>query len=422
MHILYIHQYFTTPHGMGVTRAYDFSRLWIENGHKVTMLTTTAKLEPNDLENARGRFLKRFNVDGINVLAFNIPYSQVMDVKRRYLAWFMFLLTSVIVTLCVRKIDLVYARSSPLTVGIPAILSRIIKRVPFVFEVTDQWPEIPIEVGILKNKIMIKLLLWLEKTIYRFSSSIIACSPGMADGVRDVIVKNKLKETPITVIPNFCETHLYRPDIDGSKVRKEQGWCGKTVFLHAGTMGTLNSLDFVIDAALRLKDHRDILFVLIGRGNKEQVLRDSVEKFGLTNVQILTKVLKKQLPPFLAAADVSLVIFADYPILEHNSANKFFDALSAGNPVLLNYSGWQRDVLEANNAGFGCRQYNIEEFVEKVLWFRHNKEKLADMGSNARALAEEEFDKEKLCVQALKVVNNVATKTISHSNIQRAEN
>jgi glycosyltransferase involved in cell wall biosynthesis len=124
-------------------------------------------------------------------------------------------------------------------------------------------------------------------------------------------------------------------------------------------------------------------------------------------VQILTKVLKKQLPPFLATADVSLVIFGNHPILEHNSANKFFDALSAGNPVLLNYSGWQRDVLEANNAGFGCTQYNVEEFVEKVLWFKSNKEKLVDMGNNARTLAEKEFDRDKLARQALEVVEKV---------------
>ena len=316
--------------------------------------------------------------------------------------------TSTIATLCVRKVDLIYARSTPLIAGIPAVAARIIKRIPFVFEVTDQWPEVPIGVGILKSKIIIKILLWLEKTIYRFSNSIIACSPGMADGVKEVIVKNKLKETPITIIPNFCETKLYRPDIDGSEIRRERGWKDKFVFLHAGTMGTMNSLDFVIDAALRLRDHSDILFVFIGRGNKEPSLRERVESLGLTNVQIFTKVLKKQLPPFLAAADVSLVIFGNHPILEHNSANKFFDALSAGNPVLLNYSGWQKDVLEANNAGFGCTQYSIEEFVEKVLWFKSNTEKLTVMGSNARALAEEEFDRDKLAMQALEVVNNAA--------------
>jgi glycosyltransferase involved in cell wall biosynthesis len=231
------------------------------------MLTTTAKLEPKDLEKSSGKFLKRLNIDGINVLAFNIPFSQIMGMTKRYLCWLAFLFTSTIVTLCVRKVDLIYARSTPLTVGIPAIVARIIRRIPFVFDVTDQWPEVPIGVGILKNKIMIKITLWLEKTIYRFSNSIIACSPGMANGVREVMVKNGLKEMPITVIPNFCETSLYRPDIDGSKVRKERGWEDKLVFLHAGKMGTMNSLGFVIDAAIKLRDHRDVLFVLIGFGS-----------------------------------------------------------------------------------------------------------------------------------------------------------
>jgi len=420
MHILYIHQYFRTPKGVGVTRPYDFSRMWMSRGHTVTMLTTTTKLVPEDLRGAKGYFLKRFDVDGINVIAFNIPYDQKMGKIRRYLSWLAFLFVSTITTLCIRKVDVIFARSTPLTVGIPAVAAKIIREIPFVFDVTDQWPEVPIEVGMLKNKIMIKILLWLEKTIYRFSSSIIACSSGMADGVREIVLENSLKEAPVTVVPNFCETSLYRPDIDGSKIRKEREWQDKLVFLHAGRMGTMNSLSFVIDVALRLRDHSDILFVIIGEGNEEEALRKRVAEISLTNVQILSTVPKKQLPPFLAAADVSLVIFANYPILEHNSANKFFDALSAGNPVLLNYSGWQREVLEAKNAGFGCTQYHVEEFVEKVLWFKSNTEKLAVIGSNARALAEEEFDRDKLAMQALEVVNNVAIKTDPHSNIQEA--
>lgn len=102
-----------------------------------------------------------------------------------------------------------------------------------------------------------------------------------------------------------------------------------------------------------------------------------------------------------------MVILANFPILEHNSANKFFDSLSAGNPVLLNYSGWQRKILEDNAAGYGCSLYNLDEFVEKVLYLNSHRDQLAEMGQNARRIAEEKFDRDKLAMQALEIIVSI---------------
>jgi glycosyltransferase involved in cell wall biosynthesis len=100
--------------------------------------------------------------------------------------------------------------------------------------------------------------------------------------------------------------------------------------------------------------------------------------------------------PGTMPADISMVIFANYPILEHNSANKFFDSLNAGKPILLNYSGWQRKILEDNKAGFGCELCNLDEFVEKVLYRSSHREEVLEMGQNARRIAKEKFDRNKL--------------------------
>ena len=104
---------------------------------------------------------------------------------------------------------------------------------------------------------------------------------------------------------------------------------------------------------------------------------------------------------------MSMVIFANYAILEHNSANKFFDSLSAGKPVLLNYSGWQRDILEDNKAGFGCDLCNLDEFVEKVLYLNSNRQQIKQMGQNARRIAEKKFDRNKLANQVMELIVSV---------------
>ena len=216
-----------------------------------------------------------------------------------------------------------------------------------------------------------------------------------------------IEEKPITVIPNSCDIDMFRPDIDGSAVRQKRGWGDKLVLLHTGAMGKVNGLDFIIDAAERLKDHSDIVFVLIGDGNKKPFLESRIKKLGLSNVEILSPVPKEELPEFYAAADIGLVIIGNFPIIEHNSANKFFDSLSAGKPVLLNYSGWQRKILEENKAGFGCDLCNLDEFVEKVLYLNSHTQQVEKMGQNARQLAVKKFDRDDLAKQALELTSSV---------------
>ena len=110
---------------------------------------------------------------------------------------------------------------------------------------------------------------------------------------------------------------------------------------------------------------------------------------------------QKRLPFYLAAADVIMAIIGEFPIIEkHASLNKFYDGISAGKPVLLNYSGWQKTLLEAAKAGFGCQLCNIDEFVEKVLYLNSHRDELVSIGYNARRLAEQ-FDRDKLAAVAL---------------------
>ena len=400
MHILYIHQHFATPAGSTGTRSYEFARRWVKAGHKVTLIT--GHYDVGGLEVTRALYQKQ-NIEGINIVVVGSKYSNKQSYLRRVTSFLSFCLLSIYAGMRIKKIDVIYASSTPLTVGIPAMVIKWVKRVPFVFEVRDQWPEIPIELGIITNGFLIKILLWLEKTIYRNCSSLIALSPGQADGIRAVLTEEK----PITVIPNSCDTDVFMPDIDGSAVRQRRGWKDKLVLLHTGAMGKVNGLDFVIEAAERLKDHSDIVFVLIGDGNQKLFLESRAKKLGLTNVEILSSVPKRELSDFYAAANIGLVIIGNFPIIEHNSANKFFDSLSAGKPVLLNYSGWQRKILEGNEAGFGCDLCNLDQFVEKVLYLNSHSRQVEQMGQNARQVAVKNFNRDELAKQALELTSSV---------------
>jgi glycosyltransferase involved in cell wall biosynthesis len=372
----------------------------VASGHKVTIIT--GHYDIGGLEESRGLFNRKI-IDGINVRIVGIKYSNKQSFLRRIISFIMFMLCSTFAGLATKKVDIIYATSTPLTVGIPAIILKCFKRIPFLFEVRDQWPAITIEMNIIRNPLLKKILLWLEKRIYNSSSGIVALSPGMAEGIEKVIADKK----PICVVPNSCDIELFRPDIDGSNLRKEYGWEDRIVFLHFGAMGRANGLGFVIDVAEKVKDDKNILFVLVGDGIEKQRLKQLILQKNLDNVEMRDSLPKSKLPELLASCDVSMVIFADFPILQHNSANKFFDSLSAGKPVLLNYSGWQRDILENNNAGLGCDLCNLKEFVEKILYWESHKDELLVMGKNSRRVALDKFDRDKLAKQVLEFMKSI---------------
>lgn len=394
MHILYIHQHFAIPSGSTGTRSYEFARRWVAAGHKVTVIT--GHYDIGGLEYSK----KPQMIDGIEIRIVGMRYSNKQSFLKRVMSFLGFMFVSVLAGLRVKKIDVIYATSTPLTVGIPAMVLKWLKRVPFVFEVRDEWPLIPIEMGVIKNKLLIWLLQVLEKRIYKNSAAIVALSPGMAQGVKDVIGDDKVIET----VPNSSDIDAFRPDVDGSSIRKEHRWEDKFVLMHFGAMGKANGLEFLVHAADKLKENENIHFVVIGDGATRVSLKNKAETMGLKNIEFLGSIPKKILPQYVAACDVSIVIFADYPILEHNSANKFFDSLSAGKPILLNYSGWHRDVIEQNNAGLGCKLCDLDEFVNKVMHLVSNDDQLPSMAANARIIAEDQFSRDKLANEVLNVL------------------
>lgn len=407
MHILYIHQYFATPNGNTGTRSYEFARRWVEAGHKVTVLTSVAQLTAEDLGDRRLRKINKFELNGISVIALDVPYTQLMGVVRRIWAFTIFMLLATWCALRCKRVDVLFATSTPLTVGIPALVVRWLRRIPFVFEVRDVWPAVPIALGYVNNRFLRWILRFLERTIYRNASAIVVLSPGAADLVREITAPSKT----IKVIPNCADLDFFSPKLDGAEIRKSRGWEDCVVCFHTGTMGVVNGLDIVLRSAQHFQSNPSLRFVLLGEGKEKGRLRQEQERLGLQNLEILDGVPKKELPGIIAAGDIGLMTVAPIPVLEHNSANKFFDYLSAGKPILLNYGGWQRDLLEQVEAGWGCTMGDEDAFFKRIAELAENVEVRKKMGSNARLAAEQQFGRDRLSAETLDVVMSAAKRT-----------
>jgi glycosyltransferase involved in cell wall biosynthesis len=387
MRVLYIHQYFATRRGSSGTRSYEQARAMRAAGHHVTMLTSVANLLPDEIPPGEG-VVRCGRIDGLDLIVLNVPYRQQMSYARRVLAFARFMAWSCRIALAEPRVELLYATSTPLTVGIPAFLAKCLRSVPYVFEVRDLWPDAMVGVAIRKG-LLYWLLAAMERLVYGRARLIVTVNEDVAAAIRRKTHGRK----PIVVVPNACDTGLFRPDRDGSEFRRAHGLEGKILCVHTGAMGRVNDCGSILDAADAMRDRPDVRFVLIGRGNQRRQLEQRVERERLGNVLILDAVPKRQLADVLATADVGLMTVAPIPILELNCANKYFDYLASGLPVVLNYRGWQARLLARHDCGLSARQADAEGFIEAIRTLCGQAALRARMGANARRLAETELNR-----------------------------
>jgi len=385
MHILYIHQYFTTPEEGGGTRSYEFARYLVKQGHKVTMLTGTEINTP--LEGVKQK--KDEYIEGIHVIYLKTPYSNYMSFKKRSYSFINFSLLSTLSGIRIKKYDLIFATSTPLTVAIPGIILSFFRRVPMIFEVRDLWPEVPIQMGVIKNLIIIKFLRFFETFTYRRAKHIIALSPGMAEG----ILIRGISKDKVTMIPNYCNLDFFKPG--KPKVNNlEKLVYNSHIIAYSGAISDANNLELIIDAAEKLhKMKSPVIFVIAGDGREKPKLEKLVKIKKLKNVIFLCKINKYEVVNLYRRAIACIVLFKNLPVLSTNSPNKFFDAISTGKPIITNMGGWIGELVKNYKIGFSLENDNPKAIVNSVdKLINMDKKQLEEMEKNARKLAVEKFD------------------------------
>jgi glycosyltransferase involved in cell wall biosynthesis len=394
MKILYIHKYFKTPAEPGGTRSYWVSKKLIEHGHQVVVLTSSSSIESR---------LERKIIEGIEVVYFKVEYNQSMSILSRLWSYIMFMLYSTWFALRLKDINLVLATSTPLTVGFPALILKVFKGIPYVFEVRDLWPEVPIQMGAIRNLFLIWLSRKFEKTIYKNAEHVIALSPGMLDGVTKYIPKDRT-----SMIPNMAKKDEFWPRERNEKLVKKLGLNPKSFkVIHFGSLGLANGAITIIESAKLLKNDDTVEFLFVGGGATEGLLQDECLNSGLNNVKFLGLFSMKDTSEIVNLSDVSIISFKDLPILYTNSPNKLFDSFSAGKPIIVNSAGWTKEMVELHNCGFYANPNYPHELVEKIKYLQSYPVKAKSMGDNARKLAEEVYDKSILSRRFISVIESI---------------
>ena len=392
MHILYFHQHFSTPSGSNGIRSYQMAQMMVERGHQVTIVCGTNDRSDTGLSNDFLNSRRSGLVDGINVIEFNLPYSNSDNYIKRGLIFLSFAMKSIGITLT-QKYDIVFATTTPLTASIPGIFARWFRGKKFVFEVRDLWPEGPKALGVITNPLIWKSMLILEWLSYHSAHRCIGLSPGIIDGIN----KRGIPRDRIKLIPNGCDFGIFNSN--SIEWRPKEVALDDFMVIYTGSHGIANGLDSLLDVALELKKRKlnDIKLVLIGQGKLKSSLQIQAKKMNLDNIIFHSSVDKHKLSGLMKSANLGLQILANVPEFYFGtSPNKFFDYISAGLPVLNNYPGWLAGMIEDNNCGYTVPPKNPQLFVDALEDAFYNRAKIELMGLNAKRLAIDKFNRESL--------------------------
>lgn len=394
MKLLYINQYFGFPEDANGTRAFDLATSFAKRGIEVTVMTSHNGNEDDPK-------WKTFERDGLKFYSMNCPYDNKMGFWKRIKAFTAFMIGSSKKALEI-DCDLVLSTSTPLTVGLPALIMHRRKKKPYVFEVRDVWPGVPIAMGYFHNKLVQKFLYWFEKRIYKKAAAIVPLSTGMDENIKARYPNNKS-----TVIPNISEINRFANREKTVDITVPEG---KKVLLYAGTFGNVNGVGYIIEmAAHTLKYNPDVWFYLIGKGKEKEDNIQQAKDLGVLdkNVFIFEPVKKTDLPYLYSIVTVGSSFVIDIPALWDNSANKFFDTLAAGKPMVINHEGWQADTLRKENCGYVLPPKVSDEAAKAFVDFMTNDALLAEQGKNAFELAKREFSLEVAVDRYMKVFDSI---------------
>jgi glycosyltransferase involved in cell wall biosynthesis len=402
--ILYFYQYFGTTKGSWSTRVYEFTRRWVRAGDSVTVVTSV--YDKSDLRPKK--LISRYDIEGVDVRVINVRLSNKHGFLPRVLTYALFALISCWYAL-VLPADVVVASSGPITVGLPGLVARYLRRIPLVFEVRDLWPEGAIQLGVLRNRFIIAAARLCERICYRAASRIVVLSDGMRRWIEDTYGYDHIE-----VIPNVSDNQLFGATNGcGNGDARLQPWArGKYLALYTGTMGLMDDCRQLLDMAEHLqKTHQhDIQLILIGDGKERPELEADAKRRQLANIRFLGLLTKEEVAGWLRHATCSLLAFRSVPAMDTVSPNKMFDAFAAGVPVVQATQGWIKDLLVQQQCGLTVAAGDAAGMATAVSTLARDCELHARLSGNARRVAREMFDCDLLASRMRNVITTAARK------------
>lgn len=401
MHVLLIHQSFAALDEPGGTRHHELALYLASQGHQVTVIASPVSYLTGRRRDGKAAWVQRQDEQGVHILRTYTYPSLHRSFGHRVFSFLSFMIFSFLVGLTVPRVDVVWGTSPSIFQGVTAWALARLKRVPFLFEVRDLWPAFAVQVGVLKQPLLIKASEWLERFLYRHADLVMVNSPGF---IQHVSQRGARK---VELLPNGSDPRMFDLQADGQTFRQTYKLGKGFIALYAGAHGLSNDLGIVLQAAALFRERGDILFVFLGDGKEKASLMTKASKMGLSNVCFLTALPKDEMPAALAASDACIAILKPIPLYSTVYPNKVFDYMAAGKPVVLAIAGVIKEVIEQAQAGLPVPPGDPESLAAAVLHLADNPAEARLMGRRGREYVEQHFDRAALAAQLARLFQNL---------------
>ena len=408
MRIAFVCQFFVPEIGAPSARVSELCREWVRQGHEVTVVTglpnhPTGIVAPE----YRGTIFRREALDGITVFRNWLYATPNEGFVKRTLSHLSFMLSSIILTMPrLKGYDVIVVSSPAFFAVISAWVMSRIRRVPYVFEVRDLWPGIFIELGVLKNPIIIRVLEGIEMFLYRQAAIVVV----VTHSFRDILIRRGLPPSHVATITNGVDTDTFQPGPRENDIRRQWDLSGKFVVLYIGAHGISQALSAVLEMAQALKDDPDVVVVFVGEGAEKKMLIEKAARMELANVRFLPGQPKHVMAWWYAAADVVLVPLRNIPLFETFIPSKMFEIMACGRPIVGSVKGEARAILEQSGGALVVDPEDAMAMAGAIRTLRQSPELAQALGTAGEKFVRAHYDRRTLARQYLELLSGVVAR------------
>ncbi len=371
MNILYVSQYYPPEMGAPAARASELAHHWAEQGHQVSILTgfpnhPTGVVPPEWRPRLR-RLTYHEESGGVDVYRtwlWPLPNRKAHERMRNYASFF---LSSAVRGLALPRPDVIIGSSPQLLVALSAYWISFARRVPFIFEVRDLWPESLVAVGVgREDSALHRGLAAIAKFLYQQSDRIVVVSPAF----KDYLIEHwQVPAGRIDIVENGVETELFTPCSAGQRVklRQQLGAESRVLVCYIGTLGMAHGLETLLDAAARLQaENPDVLFLLIGEGAEKGRIQSLAQSRNLSNVRFMDQQPHENIPALISVSDACLVLLKKSGIFKTVIPTKMLEFMSCARPVILAVEGQAQRIVEEAGCGLVIEPENADALADSI--------------------------------------------------------
>jgi len=373
MKILFFTENFPPETNAAATRVFERAVYWARWGHEVTVITCAPNFPHGKVfDGYRNAWHQVEDMSGIRVVRVKTFIAANQGVVRRSLDFLSFLVTGFVAGLFQAKPDVVAATSPQFFAAVAGWAVGVCRRRPFVFELGDLWPNSISAVGAMKKGALLSLMEKVELFLYRRSAAVAALTQAFEDN----LVSRGIPAEKIYVVLNGVDLPRYGPRPKDADLSADWDIGDKFVIGYLGTHGMAHGLMNVLNAAEKLADEQDILFLFVGAGAEREMLMTEAKRRGLTNVMFQPAQPKEKMPEIWSLCDVALIHLKDSPAFADVLPSKIFEAMGMGLPILLvSPDGEASWLLAKRQAGVWVQAGDPAAMADAVADFKNDREK-----------------------------------------------